>query len=326
MNHAGYARLTRKRRTWSGFSQAWLASDHLLVVHSTRFTERYQRFALSDIQAIVITEGGRRAIWPGLIALFSLILGLSATSSFGRGFWAGIGVVALALAVLDIARGPRCRCWLQTAVTRERILCISRMSTARSFLAKLSPLIESIQGAVPEEELIDETWPALAPERSPGAATTGSLETLSKPPAITRAPGYAPEVLFGTLGLNSVLVFVGLRSEIGVALGLLPVVYMAEFVLGVVALFQSRARNAAILAVLGAAFLCIVIDPFVMSGSAVWPGLVSGMREAASSGTLPWNVLIAAPRKTMLLASGWRAALAVMGLLVCYFERTTAYS
>ncbi len=326
MNRTGaeeqYVRLTGKKRSWTGFSQAWLGNDHLLIVHSIRFVERYQRFALSDIQAIVVTEGGRRAVWQALVVLVCISLGLSRTSAFAKGFWGTIGSVALALAIVDVARGPRCRCFLQTAVSRERLLCVSRMRTARSFLAVLVPAIESVQGTVPAEEPTQAPWPAPSTAQA-AVPISQSAVSISQPPAIERTLGYAPEVLFAVLMLDSVLVFVALRSTVGVAFSLLPVVYFAEFLMGIFALVQSRARNAALLAVLAATFLCVLIDPFVLSGTAVWPGFVASVREA-SSGTIFWNTRIGASVTTMLLAAGWRAAIAVLGLLVCYFERTAA--
>jgi hypothetical protein len=51
-----YRRLTGRKRTLFGYSQLWLAPDHILLVKSTRFAENYQRFALADIQAITVTE------------------------------------------------------------------------------------------------------------------------------------------------------------------------------------------------------------------------------------------------------------------------------
>jgi hypothetical protein len=311
---SSYVKLTRKKRTFAGFSQAWLGSDHLLVVHSIRFVERYQRFALSDIQAIVVSEGGRRAVWQGLIVLLCLSTGLSARSTFGRGFFAVVGAIALLLAILDIARGPRCRCFLQTAVSRERLASVSRMRTARSFIATITPAIESVQGAIPAEELAESRAAMIS-------LPVDLAKPISQPPALVRTPGYAPEVLFGVLMLDSLLVFVGLRSNMGVALTLLPTIYFAEFLIGIVALVQSRARNATTLAVLIAAFLCVLIDPFALSGTAVWPGLFDAMRQASSSSP-PWNLAIAASAMTMLLATGWRALMAVTGLGVCHFERT----
>jgi hypothetical protein len=51
-----YHRLTGRKRTLLGYSQLWLAPDHILLVKSTRFAESYQRFALADIQAVTVTE------------------------------------------------------------------------------------------------------------------------------------------------------------------------------------------------------------------------------------------------------------------------------
>lgn len=315
MSSSNYLQLSPKNRTWAGFSQAWLGDDHLLIVNSNRFVERYQRFAFSDIQAIVVSEGGKRSFWQPLLLLVCLLGGLAARSSFGRGFFAVIGVVALALVILDIARGPRCRCVLQTAVSGERLYPISRMGTARSFLATITPAIESVQGSIPIENLMVHT----ATMRPP--ADTSDPIVQPQPPAIDRSLSYAPEILFGLLMLDSVLVFVALQSTISVAFGLLPTMYFAEFLIGILALVQSGARSATSVAVLIAAFLCIVIDPFALSGIAAWPGVVAVFRQP-TSGVGPWNNQIAASGTTLLLAVGWRAAMAITGLAVCHFERT----
>ena len=51
----GYSKLTGKKRDIRGYRQLYLASDHLLLVDSTRFAQEYRKFALADIQAIVTT-------------------------------------------------------------------------------------------------------------------------------------------------------------------------------------------------------------------------------------------------------------------------------
>ena len=311
MSEANYRRLTRRNRTWTGFSQAWLGSDHLLIVNSIRFVERYQRFALADIQAIVVSEGGKRAVWQSLVVLICLVAGFASQSSLGRGFFSVIGFCALVVAILDIARGPRCRCVLQTAVSRERLLPISRMPSARAFLAVMIPAIEAAQGNLSAEDLAAHA--AATPQIAPAMLTP-------KPPPLDRSIGFTPEVLFGLLMLDSVLVFVALRSSVGVALGLLPTIYFAEFLIGILALVQSRARSATSLAVLIAAFLCILVDPFALSGIAAWSSLVNAFRQAPS--VPQWNLAIGASAGTLLLAAGWRATMAVTGLIVCHFERT----
>jgi len=117
------------------------------------------------------------------------------------------------------------------------------------------------------------------------------------------------------------LVFVALRSTIGIAFGLLPTIYFAEFLIGILALVQSHGRSTTSVVILIAAFLCIIIDPFALSGNAAWPGLVAVFRQS-SSGTPLWNLQIAASTTAILLAVGWRAAMAITGLAVCHFERT----
>ena len=51
-----YRKATRRHRTLLGYSQLWFGDGHLLLVKSTRFSEEYQRFAFSSIQAFVVTE------------------------------------------------------------------------------------------------------------------------------------------------------------------------------------------------------------------------------------------------------------------------------
>jgi hypothetical protein len=313
MTSSNYLRLSPKNRTWTGFSQAWLGSDHLLIVNSNRFVERYQRFAFSDIQAIVVSEGGRRAVWQAAAASVCFAASIWVQLTFGKGFFAALGLAALVLAILDIAHGPRCRCVLQTAVSGERLYPISRMRTARSFLATITPAIETVQGSVPADELV-----ARAAMTPPQITLVGPTP---QPPAIDRPLSYTPEVLFGLLMLDSVLMLVALQSTISVAFGLLPTIYVAEFLIGILALVQSRTRSATSVVVLIAAFLCIAIDPFALSGIAAWPGLVAVFRQP-SAGAAPWNNRVTASGTTLLLAVGWRALMAVSGLVVCHFERT----
>jgi hypothetical protein len=312
VTNSNYLRLSPKNRTFTGFSQAWLGSDHLLIVNSSRLVERYQRFAFADIQAIVVAEGGRRAIWQAAVALVCFAFSMWVQFTFGKRFFAAIGLAALVLAILDIVRGPRCRCILQTAVSGERLYPISRMRTARSFLAAITPAIEAVQGSVPVEDLAAQ---AITPPQVVIAEST------VQPPAIERPLVYTPEILFGLLMLDSVLVFAALRSTFTVAFGLLPTMYFAEFLIGILALVQSRTRSATSVAVLIAAFLCIIIDPFALSGVAAWPGVIAVFRQPAA-GAAAWNNQIAASSTTVFLAVGWRAAMAVTGLAVCHFERT----
>ena len=51
-----YTKLTPVKRNFFGYTRLWLAPDHVLLLINSRFAEQYKRFALADIQSIVITE------------------------------------------------------------------------------------------------------------------------------------------------------------------------------------------------------------------------------------------------------------------------------
>src|SRR5450631_2518161 len=133
-----YRKLTSRRRSLLGYSQLWLGEGHLLLVRSSRLAENYKRFALQDIQAIVISDGPDLRAVQALAVLASLgwaALALAVSSTFGQGFFAITGFFALTLAIIDIARGPRCRCVLHTAVTREPLFPVSRRNASWKFLS-----------------------------------------------------------------------------------------------------------------------------------------------------------------------------------------------
>ncbi len=165
-----YRKLTGRDRTFLGYSQLWLGPDHILLVKSTRITEQYQRFALADIQSITITESrNRMPVWIAESAAVADavdggIFRISALS-LRKYFFAITGAMALALVIADIARGPRCRCYLTTAVSRELLRPVSRMREAESFLAMVQPAIEAAQGSLPSTKQNAE--PPAANEKPP---------------------------------------------------------------------------------------------------------------------------------------------------------------
>src|SRR6266851_2934651 len=149
-----YRKLTRRARNLIGYSQLWLGPGHLLLVKSSRFIEQYQRFAFSDIQAIVITTLPDRTVFQvagAAVAIAWISAVLAVTSLFAKAFFAITGALGLAAMLADIMRGPRCRCYLHTAVSRELLAPVSRTRTAAAFLSKLKPAIEAVQGSLPVE-------------------------------------------------------------------------------------------------------------------------------------------------------------------------------
>jgi len=309
-----YRRLTGRHRTLTGHSQLWLGPGYLMLLKSTRFVEEYQRFAFSDIQAIVVTRLPERTVFHvGAVATaIAWTLGALAVSSiFAKGFFGVTGVLALAAIFADIARGPRCRCHLYTAVSRELLAPVSRMRTAAAFLSQLRPEIEAVQGRLPSE-VIGLTDPVGAPE------------PVERPPDVPDAPGYLPEALFALLLVNALLVLMDIRFPQTEASSVLLSTFAAEVVIGVVALFrQARDPRRFIFILVIVAILCMGWDMVGLGRSVgTWFGAIaeSARRQQSTPPTFSW----APSQQAAMFAYGWRLAAGVIGLGTAYYERRQA--
>jgi hypothetical protein len=143
-----YTRLTRGSRSFLRQTSLWLGPEHLLAVHIEFFTERYQRFAYRDVQAIVI-----RRTWHYLaqnIVLTALIVPLVLTGIFAElpAMRIAVGIAGACLAlilIINLLRGPTCRCFLHTAVNTEKLQGLQRVRKARRVIATLKTRIDQIQ-------------------------------------------------------------------------------------------------------------------------------------------------------------------------------------
>ena len=320
MTRSLYRRLTGRARTIGGYSQLWIADDHILLVRSTRFTERYQRFALADIQAVVITEEPSRTPLEaalGATALLWMLAFLLVSSTFAKGFFAATGGLALAWVIVDMARGRRCRCHLHTAVSRELLPPVARMRIAERFLEKLQPAIEAVQGAVPVESIaaIEERTSAFAPA-GPSAAV--------EPPGISPVPGYLAEVVFGVFLTNAavILATVLLRKNVQLVTNILPTTLFGEIVVVIVALLRrSRDRRSLIYPLITIALLGIGWD-LVGIGRHFGAWFNLAIAEAQRGAPAPiasfWSLF---DRSQAFIAAGWRAAAGVIGLAAALWQR-----
>src|SRR3954469_9427386 len=111
-----YIRLTRGRQTSApaafatSSSSLWLGKDHLLVVESNGYSEKYRRFYFKDVQALIICKtkmGLIRAIVLGALALFFALLA-AAMRDEPAGLWTMTGIALLfgIIAVCDALFGP----------------------------------------------------------------------------------------------------------------------------------------------------------------------------------------------------------------------------
>lgn len=306
-----YRRLTGRKRSPFGYSQLWLAADHVLLVKSSRFAEQYKRFALADIQAIVITAlPDRTVLQTGEAAaaiLWTLLL-LTVSLTFAKLFFAVTGAIGLAVVLVDVARGPRCRCHLHTAVSRELLAPVSRERAARKFLDTIQPPIEAVQGRI-APDTIAEVLPA-------------ATAILDQPPEVPQAPGYLPEVLFGLFLLNAVVLLVDSRFPQTEAASVLPTTMFGEAFLLIVALARrgSRDPRRVIYALMVVAIAFVGWDATsVVRGVGGW---FTAVVEAGKRGLPPVRIPVNAfPHANVMFAAGWRMAIGVVGLIAAWMER-----
>ncbi len=305
-----YTKLTPRHRTFGGYTQLWLAADHLLLLSNNRFSEQYQRFSFTDIQAIVVTQRPSQLVLQIVMILAALAwmgLWFAVDSKFAKWAIELSGVLALLWPIVDIARGPRCRCFLRTRVSGEVLEPVSRIRTANSFLALIRPVIESAQGALSAEAVLAVGTPVEAP-----------------PPEIAAAPGYLPESLFGTFLLNALLLAAASRFP---ATPELPAILMntllAEFVLVVVALVRRKRRDprVAIYVIIVLALIGVGFDVVTFGGELVrWYMTVLDHSKNGDKTVTPMTFL---PKSGMRLtiAYAWRAVAGIFGLALAYYER-----
>lgn len=167
-----YRKLPGHLRLIFGGSSVWAGDDHLLLVRSSRFAEKYKRYYFSDIQGIAVAESRRWHVSTRAIVLGWLwLIALGAANRWPKAVYAVAPVGALLfLAWLLISILGSCRCRIYTAVSNDELPSVYRRWTARRFLAAVEPLIAARQGAIPAN------WAELA-EEPPAVAATAPVAT-----------------------------------------------------------------------------------------------------------------------------------------------------
>lgn len=143
-----------------GMSSLWLGNDHLVYVKGrgflVSFVEEYQRFRLSDIQALSIARTSR--FGKGFLYLFALLVcsaiitliltlsdGLSIAASVFVSLFLVVGLAFLALLIRHLILGPTCVCDLQTGLTRERITPLNRYHRSLETIQLIEKLVRESQ-------------------------------------------------------------------------------------------------------------------------------------------------------------------------------------
>ncbi len=160
-----YRKLPGRGLAFAGVGRLWLAEDHLLEVESLLIHERYRRFFLPDIAALVVRRTNSRLVWNfahgGLgFGGAALAGGLWWWGTFVKEdgqrvlLWVFAGMIApfaaffVVLFLINTLLGPTCRVHLQTTSAGWHPLAApSRLRAARRLLARVAPLIEAAQAA-----------------------------------------------------------------------------------------------------------------------------------------------------------------------------------
>jgi hypothetical protein len=312
MPRSAYTKLTGRNRRLFGHSQLWLGPDHILLVDSTRFAEDYKRFALADIQSIVVTEQPSNIVLQIVMILAALAwmsLWFAVDSKFGKWFFEVSGALALLWPIVDIARGPLCRAFLYTRVSRELLEPVNRINASRRFLATVRPLIEAVQGVLPPQ---------------PFYAEIPSVSSEPPPPEIAPSPGYLPEIVFGIFLLNAVLIWASVQFPKAQELaGLLLNTLFVELLLIVIALVRRRGRDPRVIVfvVLGLAIVGIGYDFVTIAGELYgWFTSVQDNAKAGNKSVIFMRLLPSTGYRT-IVAISWRAAAGFIGLAASFWER-----
>jgi hypothetical protein len=133
----------------------WLGQDHVLSVLNNGYTEEYKRFYFRDIQAFIVHKNNWQMV-QGL-ALGLIFLAFAGVTLAGiiqkwptAGVWIPGGIAGLfaLVFIVNLAKGPTCAAYLQTAVQTERIHALCRWRTAMRTIGLIYDAVTSAQGAV----------------------------------------------------------------------------------------------------------------------------------------------------------------------------------
>jgi hypothetical protein len=308
-----YTKLTPTKRNIFGYTQLWLAPDHILLLISSQFAEDYKRFAFTDIQSIVVTELPSRLVPQVIMILAALAWGslwFAVKLAFFKWVFVITGALALLWSIVDIARGQRCRCFLHTRVSKELLAPVSRMKIARDFLATVRPMTEAVQGALLPEQFSTVEAPSAPWEPAP--------------PELVSSPGYVPEVLFAVFLVDAALIWAIVHfpnhPEIS---GVLINTLLAEVLLIPVALLRRRGRDARVIiyVVIVLSIIGFGFDVVTMSRQLFGWYLTTVDKAKSGDKATAFISLFPSGSRRAMIAYSWRAAAGVIGLAAAFYER-----
>ena len=304
-----YRQLTGKRRRAHLFTQLFLGPDHLLLVRSNRFEERYQRFYFKDIQALVVTGIPSRVWLQASLGLLAGVIFLIALTIIANPAWRGLlgilGVFPGVIAIADYIRGERCGMILKTAVSNEPLPPVSRMSIARLVISRLKSAIEQTQQGEWTSDMEPFSGPAV----------------MAPPPPVQAPANRLLAAAFGLVTLDAVIYVIARLSRRNEVLIMLVYTVFTEIVLAVAALSRrGDDRRWILLSLCGVIAVCATLD--ILGGLGLFGFFIWLNSEDQRHGTTlsPRLLQLDYPRAMLWWGFGWRAVVAAAGWVTYFFK------
>jgi len=198
-----YKRLPGRPFTPFDVRSLWQGPDHLLWVESVFFKENYKRFFYSDIQCAILRRTDTRMLWSFIWGTLALICGLIAFLVPGTPYVSATFTAIFLLALgINLAWGPSCTVYLQTAVQVQKISSLKRVRTALKTMARIKALVEAVQGPWERQKGMNEL--SAATPTGASQAPTASVDRSRKGPFEPRLHLilFGLLLVLGTIGLS----------------------------------------------------------------------------------------------------------------------------
>ncbi len=151
-----YKRMPGRPISPFGVSSLWHGADHLLLVESVFFKERYRRFYYQDIQSVAMHRTGTHWVWTFVWGALALLFGVIAYLVPGTPYVSStLCAFSFGALAVNLSLGACCHVFLQTAVQRHRLATLKRVRTALKSMDRIATFVEAHQGAWEKQKSVD---------------------------------------------------------------------------------------------------------------------------------------------------------------------------